>query len=171
MTLGPAARKLVLTIHLVLSVGWIGAVIAYLAVNVAAMSADPDAVRIAWTAMEMIGWWAIVPLAVGSLLSGLLISLGTPWGLFQHYWVLISFLLTLFAVVVLLVHMPDVSATASMLRSSTPSAAHSAGRGDLLHAGVGLLVLLVVTTLNVYKPRGLTPYGWRQRISAISSSE
>jgi len=35
--------------------------------------------------------------------------------------------------------------------------------GDLLHPGVGLLVLLVITTLNVYKPRGLTRYGWRKQ--------
>ena len=27
----------------------------------------------------------------------------------------------------------------------------------------GLLVLLVITVLNVYKPRGLTPYGWRKQ--------
>jgi len=26
----------------------------------------------------------------------------------------------------------------------------------------GLVVLLVVTVLNVYKPQGLTPYGWRK---------
>lgn len=35
--------------------------------------------------------------------------------------------------------------------------------GDLLHAGVGLLVLLVITGLNVYKPRGMTRYGWRKQ--------
>jgi hypothetical protein len=38
---------------------------------------------------------------------------------------------------------------------------HGSGRGDLLHAGGGLAILLVIATLNVYKPRGLTPYGWR----------
>lgn len=30
--------------------------------------------------------------------------------------------------------------------------------GDLLHPGVGLLLLLVMTALNVYKPRGMTRY-------------
>ncbi|MCI0645282.1 MAG: hypothetical protein L0346_10410 [Chloroflexi bacterium] len=35
--------------------------------------------------------------------------------------------------------------------------------GGLFHAGVGLLVLLVIQVLNVYKPPGLTPYGWRKQ--------
>jgi hypothetical protein len=35
--------------------------------------------------------------------------------------------------------------------------------GDLFHPGVGLLVLLVLDMLNVYKPAGVTPYGWRKQ--------
>jgi hypothetical protein len=38
--------------------------------------------------------------------------------------------------------------------------------GDLFHPGVGLLVLLVITVLNVYKPRGMTRYGWRKQQEA-----
>jgi hypothetical protein len=35
--------------------------------------------------------------------------------------------------------------------------------GDLFHPGLGLVVLLAITVLNVYKPRGLTRYGWRKQ--------
>jgi hypothetical protein len=35
--------------------------------------------------------------------------------------------------------------------------------GGLFHAGGGLLVPLVIAVLNVYKPQGLTPYGWRKQ--------
>ena len=56
--------------------------------------------RAASIAMQLIGWSAIVPLACGSLLTGLVMSLGTPWGLFRHYWVLITFVLTVFSAVV-----------------------------------------------------------------------
>ena len=35
--------------------------------------------------------------------------------------------------------------------------------GDLFHPGVGLVLLLGILALNVYKPRGLTPYGWRKQ--------
>lgn len=164
----PLVRKFALTVHLVGSVGWIGAVLAYLALDVAAMTSnDPQQVAAAWTAMELTGWYVIVPLAIASLVTGIIMSLGTPWGLFRYYWVLISLVLTIFATVVLIAHMPDVSAQAQMARQTDGAAAHvsgrGSGRGDLLHAGGGLIVLLVIATLNVYKPQGMTRYGWRQR--------
>src|SRR5712692_10507010 len=106
----PGLRKLVLTAHLTFSVGWIGAVVAYLALGVSAVTNhDAQSVRGAWIAMELTGWYVIVPLALAALLTGLAISLGTPWGLFRHYWVLISLALTILATVILLLHMPSVS--------------------------------------------------------------
>ncbi len=118
--------------------------------------------RAAWIAMELTGWFVIVPLALAALLTGLVMSLGTPWGLFRHYWVLITFVLTILSTVVLLLHMPTVSAMADVARE-TDSANLSGLGGDLLHPGLGLVVLLVIQVLNVYKPRGLTPYGWRKQ--------
>ena len=92
----PGVRKLVLTVHLTCSVGWIGAVVAYLALGIAAVtSPDTQTVRAAWTGMDLTGWWVIVPLAITALLTGLVMSLGTQWGLFRHYWVLISLALTI----------------------------------------------------------------------------
>jgi hypothetical protein len=98
------------------------------------------------------------------------VALATPWGLFEHYWALISFVLTALSTVVLVSHMPDVSAAADMVRQTDGAEVHGSGRGDLLHAGGGLLVLLVITTLNVYKPRGMTRYGWRRRFSSADRS-
>src|SRR5438128_1957117 len=113
MTMPPNVRKLALTIHLTSSVGWVGAVVAYLALGVAAAtSRDTQTVRAAWIAMDLTGWWAIVPLALASLLTGLIMSLGTPWGLFRHYWVVVSLVLAILCTAVLLLHMPSVSATA-----------------------------------------------------------
>ena len=161
MTLPPVYRKLALTIHLVVSVGWIGAVIAYLVLGITAVrTTDADAVRGAWMAMDVTGWFAIVPLAIGSLATGLLMSLGTPWGLFRNYWVVITLTLTVFCVAILLLHMPSVSAIAHMFAQSNPPGGSG---GDLLHPSLGLLVLLVITVLNVYKPQGVTPYGWRKQ--------
>jgi hypothetical protein len=163
MTMPPGVRKFALTAHLTFSVGWIGAVVAYLALGVAAVrSQDPETVRAAWIAMELTGWFVIVPLALAALLTGLVMALGTPWGLFRHYWVLIALVLTILATVVLLVHMPTVSAVANAARAADGADLHGLG-GDLLHPGLGLVVLLVITVLNVYKPRGLTRYGWRKQ--------
>jgi hypothetical protein len=174
VTLSPALRKLALTVHLSTSIGWIGAVIAYLALGVAAVtSSDTQTVRAVWTAMELTGWWVIVPLAVAALLTGLVMSLGTRWGLFRHYWVLISLVLTLLCTVVLVLHMPTVSEMARIAQTVDGADLRALG-GDLFHPGIGLLLLLTVTTLNVYKPAGLTPYGWRkqrdERAALLSST-
>ena len=77
------------------------------------------------------------------------------------YWVLVKFLLTVFATIILLLHMPTVSYFAGVA-AKTDSANVFGLRGELIHAGGGLLVLLVITVLNVYKPRGMTRYGWRK---------
>jgi uncharacterized membrane protein len=159
----PGVRKFALTLHLTCSVGWIGAVVAYLALGIAAVtSPDAQTERAAWTAMDVTGWWAIVPLAIAALLTGLVMSLGTHWGLFRHYWVLISLALTILCTVVLVLHMPTVSATARLARDADGAELRALG-GDLFHPGVGLLVLVAIAVLNVYKPAGLTPYGWRKQ--------
>ncbi len=170
MAMSPGVRKFVLATHLMFSVGWIGAVLVYLALSTTATaSRDSQSLRAAWIGMELTGWYVIVPLAVGSLFTGLVMALGTKWGLFRHYWVLFSLGLTVFATVILLLHMPDVTAMANVARSE---GARLSGHGkylydrldegDLLHPALGLVVLVVVQLMNVYKPRGMTRYGWRK---------
>lgn len=170
--MSPNLRKFALTVHLTCSVGWIGAVGAYLALVVAAMtSPDDQRLRAAWLGMELLGWYAIVPLALAALLTGVVMSLATSWGLFRHYWVVISLLLTSLATGVLLQHMQTVSFFARIAAetgSADAARLRAALRGELLHAGMGLLVLLVIEGLNVYKPQGMTAYG-RRRASRVPS--
>ena len=167
MILSPGLRKFVLNVHLTSSVGWIGAVLAFLALIIAAMnSQDDQMLRVAWIGMGLIGLYIIVPLALTSLFTGIVMSLGTKWGLFQHYWVLISLVLTIFTVVILLGNMQTVRVFAGIavgLNSDDVYMLRAALQSDLLHGGLGLLVLLVIQVLNVYKPRGLTLYGWRKQ--------
>lgn len=123
-------------------------------------------VRAAWIANELIAWYVIVPFSLASLLIGVVNALGTPWGLFRHYWVLVKLLLTLFAIIVLLLQMESISYMGGLAAETTLSNADLRGLrspGLVIHAGGGLLVLLVTTTLSVYKPRGLTRYGWRKQ--------
>jgi hypothetical protein len=163
MILSGPRRKLVLAIHLTVSIGWIGAVFAYVALGVAARNGtDLVTVRGAWVAMELIGWYVLLPLAIGSLLTGLVMALGTRWGLIRYYWVLISFALTALVTVVLLLHLPDVSATADTARDAEGATLAGLG-GDLFHSLLGLMVLVLILVLNIYKPPGLTRYGWRKQ--------
>ena len=163
MTMSPRLRKAMLSVHLTCSVGWLGAVLAYLALDVVvATSQDAQAVRAAWIAMGQVTASMLVPLAIASLLTGLVMSLGTKWGLFRHWWVLISLLLTVAAVLVLLSEAGLIRSVAEVVVDPvTPDSMLMAIPGTLPHSVGGLLVLLVIQILNVFKPRGLTPYGWR----------
>lgn len=180
MAMFPGLRKFTLATHLTFSVGWIGAVIAYLALGTSAVtSQDGRTLSAAWIAMDLIGWYVIVPLALASLLTGLVMALGTKWGLFRHYWVLISLVLTILATVVLLVHMPGVSVLADAARDADSAGLGGPDKhlyaqlkgGDLLHPGLGLVVLLVIQVLNVYKPQGMTRYGQRKQGERLGVSK
>jgi DMSO/TMAO reductase YedYZ heme-binding membrane subunit len=164
MIMPPRLRKFALAAHFTRAVGWIGAVAGYIALDVAAAtSQDPNTLRAAYLAMELIAWYVIVPLAFASLLSGLIMSLGTRWGLLRYYWVLISLLLTIIATIVLLVETHTISYFADRAADPTTSSDDLRALGNtLVHSVGGTVVLLVILVLNVYKPRGMTPYGWRK---------
>jgi hypothetical protein len=126
---------LILTAHITFSVGWIGAVAAFLALAITGLtSQDAQMERAAYTAMELTARFVIVPLAFASLLSGLIQSLGTPWGLFRHYWVLVKLSLTIFATIVLLKKMPLIGYAARRAAETPLSSA------DLRAAGIPLVV-------------------------------
>lgn len=161
----PAMRKFVLTAHITSSVGWLGAVAAFLALSIAGLtSPDTQRVRAAYLAMDMTGWLVIVPLSFVSLVTGLINSLGSDWGLFRHYWVIFKLLIAIVATGLLLLHMQPTSYVANIAANSALSAADlRAVRIQLVaDAGAAVVVLLIATVLSVYKPRGLTTYGWRR---------
>lgn len=161
----PHLRKFALTAHITFSVGWLGAVVPYLALAIAGLTSHhAQMMRAAYLSMELIGWFVIVPLSLAALLSGLVQSLGTQWGLFRHWWILAKFLLTTGAAIVLLQHMQAVSRMSRLATETTLSDADfRALRVQLVvHAAGGLLVLLAVTTLSVFKPWGMTAYGRRK---------
>ena len=166
MTMTPWLRKFALTAHVTSSVGWLGAVAGFLALAVAGLtSQDAQTVRSAYLAMELTTWFVIVPLSFASLLTGLIQSLGTTWGLFRHYWVLVKFMLNILATILLLVHTQPIGILARIARETVVSSA-DVGRLQtqlVVDAGAALLVLLVATTLSVYKPQGMTPYGRRKQ--------
>jgi hypothetical protein len=120
-------------------------------------------VRGAYLVMEPAAWFILVPLAFASLLTGLVQSLGTTWGLFRHYWVLFKLLINVIATVVLLTYMETFDFMASVAADQTADLGVVRNASPLLHAAAALFLLLVATTLAVYEPRGLTPYGRRKQ--------
>jgi len=160
----PRLRKTALIAHVTFSVGWIGAIVGFLALAVAGvLGSDEPRVRAMYLAMETVGWFVIVPLSVASLLSGVIQALGTEWGVFRHYWVVIKLVINLLATAVLLLHMQPVGRLAGAAASGPLI---DAGLGGLqiqmiVDAGAAILVLLVATALSVWKPRGVTRRGYK----------
>jgi hypothetical protein len=164
MTMTPRLRKFALTTHVTSSVGWLGAAAVFLALAIAGMTGqDAQLMRAAYLAMELTTWIVILPLAILSLLSGVVSSLGTNWGLFRYYWVSLKLLITILATIVLLVHMQPIDFLAGVAAKTTVFSANLQSLQILMviASGAALTALIVLTVLSVYKPRGMTQYGQR----------
>ena len=165
-TLSPGLRKFVRTAHVIFTVGWLGAVAGFLALAISGLtSPDVQAVRAAYLAMKLITQFVIVPLSLAPLLvTGPLLSLGTPWGLFRHYWILVKLVINILSTLILIVHIRPINYLAQAAAAGTLTSADRTLQLQMVVAsGAGLLALLAATVLAVYKPRGMTPYGWRKQ--------
>jgi hypothetical protein len=161
--MSPAVRRCALTAHVVCSVGWLGAVVAFLGLAVVGLtSQDGATVRGVYLVMEPAAWFVLVPLALASLLTGLVQSLVTSWGLFRHYWVVFKLLINLLSTTVLLVYMETFAFMARVAGDPNADLDAVQNASPLFHASLAVLLLLVATTLAVYKPQGMTRYGRRK---------
>jgi uncharacterized membrane protein len=166
MIMPPRLRKASRALHVASSVGWFGAVAAFLALAIAAATIDDGpTLRAAYISMEVIGWAALVPLSIASLTTGIVHSLGTQWGLIRHYWVIIKLLITVISTVILLLYMETLTALADVARDANVSI----GLGEVLpsfspvlHSAAALLALALALGLSIYKPRGLTGFGYQR---------
>ena len=165
----PGVRKFALTAHVSASVGLLGSIAAFLVLALSGLnSPETQAIRAAYLGMDLLAKFIIVPLAFASIATGVIQSLGTPWGLFRHYWIVIKLLLTVFATGILLIKLKLIgyaAGLASMAMLPRPEL-RQVGMELAVHATGGLLVLLVPMVLSVYKPRGLTPFGARKQQEA-----
>ena len=119
----PALRKFALTAHVTSSVGWLGAV----------------------------AWCVIVPLSLVSPLTGIVQSLGTSWGLFRRYWIVVKLIITIPATILLLLHMKPIGHLARVVAETTQASGELSGQRIQLvnNAGAAVVVLLAATALSV----------------------
>ncbi|MFE5240544.1 MULTISPECIES: DUF2269 domain-containing protein [unclassified Streptomyces] len=157
-------RRGVLVAHVAVSVSWLGLTLGLLALGLTAfLTEDATTAQAATRAMKVFGDWLVVPVALGSLLSGLVLALGTPWGLARHRWVWTKFWLTL--------------TTAGLsVFSLRPGIDEAAARGaadiDLVIApSVATATYLFVTAISVLKPWGPTRRGRRLRQARESARQ
>ena len=158
----PALRRFTFTTHITSSVGWVGAALAFLALAVIGFTSDdPVKVRGAYLLMAPAAWFVLVPLAHASLLSGIVLSIGTTWGLFRYNWVVLKLGITVFATVILLIYMGTFREMAGVAADPVMDLTAVRNASPIVHAILALLLLLTATGLGVYKPLGMTAYGKR----------
>ena len=129
-------------------------------------SGSEPMVRGAYLAMQVTAWFVILPLAVVAVASGVVSSLTTRWGLFRYYWVVLKLLIALLATGVSLMHLSPIDLLATSA-GRTGNLGHDLdqARALMVYASVAaVVVLLALVALSVFKPRGMTAYGWRQRL-------
>ena len=166
MSLPPNLRKFVRTVHITVAVGWLGAVASFLALALIGLnSPDPQIVSASYVAIDLITRFVIMPLSLVPLLvTGPILWLGTPWGLFRHHWIVVKLIINFLSTAILLIHLRPISSMARVASAGTLSSADRGVQVQLVVAAIaGLLGLLFATGLAVYKPRGMTSYGWRKQ--------
>ncbi|OZM70782.1 DUF2269 domain-containing protein [Amycolatopsis antarctica] len=161
--MAPRVRKAMLMTHVASSVGWLGAVVAYLVLAIIGVaSSDVVQVRGAYSVMEPLVWCVLVPMSLVSLASGLVSALGSLWGLLRHYWVVFKLAINLMATVVLLLYATSIGHYTDL--AAAPSATvlvELRNPTHVVHAGGGLVLLVLALMLSIYKPRGRTGAGRR----------
>jgi hypothetical protein len=140
---GRRTRNVVLTVHIVVSVGLLGDSAGFLAVAIRrAVSDDPAFID---AAHDLLGTFALffgIPLSFLALLTGVALGLGTPWGVFRHPWVIAKLVLIVTVIVV----------GATVLR---PVLSDDTATGDvplIVGAAYDVAALATATTLAVFKP-------------------
>ena len=176
--MSPPLRKLALTAHVTFSVGWMGSVAAFLALSIVGRTShSSDVVRGVYLATNLVGQAVILPMSLGALLTGLVEGLGTRWGLFKYRWVITKLVLSFTATLLLILHQFTAVAGAAKRALALPVGAWpDAGLGALqtqlvVDASLAILVLLVTTTLSIYKPWGQSAYGRRGQVGVGSPVE
>ncbi|MCG5214647.1 DUF2269 family protein [Streptosporangium sp. KLBMP 9127] len=169
----PRTRKLVTTLHVISSVGWLGLNLGVLTLALTGMSTgDPDLQHAAYSVLALLGGVLLIPLSLTAFVTGVLLSLFTSWGLLRYRWVIVKLVLTLIAVVLIPSSLlPGLNEAAEIVANTPPgrfAAVDRSGLGAVSAGCVSTTMYLTCTILSVYKPWGRTRLG-RRRLAASRS--
>jgi hypothetical protein len=136
-------HKIVLTTHVLTSVGWFGVALTVAFGGVAAATTnDSRLAHAVYQMIEMVPWLSI-PLGLLAVASGTLLGLGTKWGLVRHWWVVAKIAIAVAVIVT----------DAVLIRRVAHDAAVN---GNPIYGPIiaHVVVLAIATVLSVFKPRG-----------------
>lgn len=157
-TLGRTARRVWVFVHVAVSVGWMGAGAANLVLAASALRSPDGAIPavVAYRAIHTLDTWLVIPAAFAALISGVVLSLGTVWGLVRHWWVLVKLVLTV-AVIVFATLGIGVWVEWSLIDTPALGPGPHAVR-LVVGAAANLVAFVTMIALSVWKPRGVTPW-------------
>ena len=166
-------RKIVVVLHVISSVSWLGLTIGNLVLTITGVTSDnPTTQHAVYQVMGILGDTLFIPVSVTAFVTGTLLGLFTSWGLFQHRWVAVKFWLTLIAVVLtplsLLPGIHDAAATVS--HTPPDQLADVDASGGIAAACVSLTMYTTSVVLSIFKPWGRTTLG-RQKTAGKPTAE
>ena len=89
--LSPGLRKILVAAHILVGVGWLGITFAKLVLEIVAFrSTDQDVTRTGLLFMQSLDRAVFPPVALATLATGIFLSVGTAWGLFRHWWIVVK---------------------------------------------------------------------------------
>lgn len=149
-----------LSAHVCASVGWLGLSLCLLTLALNALGSGTGSAAVSYPAMKLLVDWVLFPLALLSWASGLVLALGTHWGLARHRWVWVKFWATSAALV----------ASALAFRAGVNEAYHAVRAGEPVNGvdlvfppAVSLSLYVFLAVVSVLKPWGLTARGRRHQ--------
>jgi hypothetical protein len=162
-------RKAVLVLHVASSVAWLGLSLGLLALAATGLTtSDPQLERSVYLGANVLGQILVGPISLTAFTTGVVLALGTKWGLVQHKWVLVKFVLTAVPVVLTFISLrPGLSALAASAASATDAELIAQAPTEdainmVVAPSVATTMYLTSTILSVTKPWGRTPWGRRQ---------
>jgi hypothetical protein len=155
--LGNLPRKAVLSIHIVSAGTWFGLDVAMAALVVTALGTNEIATKaFAYRALELVAVWPIIVASLTCLASGVVLGLGTSFGLIRYWWVAIKLVLNLvLSTLVLVLLRPGVIELADRARESAAGQFVTFVDDEMMFPPiVSSVALLVAFLLSVFKPWG-----------------
>ncbi|MEQ4482139.1 hypothetical protein [Cohnella silvisoli] len=155
------SRRVLLTLHLLFVAILFGVHVVLITVSLtAAVTSDESVLKACYTVMHLLAATSIRASTIGTVVTGILLSVFTSWGLFRFYWIIAKEILTLLCMVIGLVGIYDwtlkgvrVTDSFGMLARSSPD---FTANQAFLFTGVVLQLLSMVAmyAISVWKPWG-----------------
>ena len=141
--LGARTRKGFLVVHIVSAGAWIGIDVVMAVVVFTALLGDDETRALCYRALELFAVWPLIATGLVCLASGVVLGLGTKWGLVRYWWVAVKLALN-----VLLVALVPVALRPEVIEKAEQGKRFVAGEA----ASLALLIVRLAVSPGAYEP-------------------